>query len=373
MRYATPTTWAEYFEKEEGLIIGPKAIENRLNGADAIGIDGREKIGRIMRGKFYSEIDIKKACRDLLSSDLNQADADGFFEKDGIRYASITTWAKVLPTTGTSINKYLQRASARPVKGKLRSGNITDFYSELDVQTACTQLLNPDLLVANEYGFIENDGETYGTKEAWSRVFPASTTTITRELKSKQVKAIIGKTSDGRVHTFYPKSSMIELFPDRMSGNFPKADENGFFVKDGKKYGLPVGWSRILPYSCQRIHYNLKKTGTKGIRGRGDKGNPYLFFSEEDVLRVCGEDISDYPKAEKNGFFELNGVWYGSLSAWAKLHNRSTCGLTQYFKKIRGITARDCHNVLRENCYYSEPDVLSACADFISKRNPHAS
>ena len=67
MRYATVTSWAEYFGREEGVEIGYGTILNKLKEAGKIGVTARNTMGKVLRSAFYSESDILSACADLLT------------------------------------------------------------------------------------------------------------------------------------------------------------------------------------------------------------------------------------------------------------------------------------------------------------------
>ena len=66
MRYATAENWAKYFKEAEGVKIAGRTIRYRLELAGIIGITGRNKIGRALKNAFYSEIDVRETCADLL-------------------------------------------------------------------------------------------------------------------------------------------------------------------------------------------------------------------------------------------------------------------------------------------------------------------
>ncbi len=130
MRGATVTSWAEYFEKHEGVKINALAIKGRLKKAGIIGRHGRNKVGRLLKSAFFSESNVRKACVGLLVPGMPQADKSGFFvvrdsdesslrarasaigrelrpkpepradsgrEKEGVKYGTTSAWGRSLP------------------------------------------------------------------------------------------------------------------------------------------------------------------------------------------------------------------------------------------------------------------------------------
>lgn len=66
MRYSTPDNWAKFLKDTEGVDISVDIIRHRLKAAKKIGITGRNKVSRVLKGSFYSETDIREVLEDLL-------------------------------------------------------------------------------------------------------------------------------------------------------------------------------------------------------------------------------------------------------------------------------------------------------------------
>jgi hypothetical protein len=66
MRYSTPDNWAKFLKDTESVDISGDTIRHRLKTTEKIGITGRNKVGRILKGSFYSESDIREVLADLL-------------------------------------------------------------------------------------------------------------------------------------------------------------------------------------------------------------------------------------------------------------------------------------------------------------------
>ncbi len=242
-RYAPYYVWARV------LSIGSSSIRKRLNKTKKQSVKGKGKDGGIYN--FYSESDILEVCADILDENLPQADKDGFFDIKGTKYGFPNAWSRILLISIQSISRRLSKAKTKVIKGKNKKGRICDFYSESDVLSACEDLLQ-DLPQANEDGFFEKDDVKYGTLRAWSRILLISIQSIRRRLSKAKTKGIKGKDKGGRVQDFYPESDVREVCVDTLE-NLPHADKNGFFEKEGQKYGTISVWSRTLLISGTAI------------------------------------------------------------------------------------------------------------------------
>ena len=125
--------------------VNHRAIRYRLNQS---GIEATT----MMRGKtvnhLYTEAEVRKVCEDFFIM-LPQADARGFVEMNGMRYASSDTWARVIkrevgrPIKAQTIADRLKKAriegiTARDAKKQLRKNA---YFSETDARSVCADLL----------------------------------------------------------------------------------------------------------------------------------------------------------------------------------------------------------------------------------------
>lgn len=286
MRYACASTWAEYFEKKENVAISSSIIQKRIKIARIIGIPARDSSGRVLENSMHSESDVRYACADLLQ-DLPQANKSGFFEKDGEKYGSTTTWSKTLPISSTTIHKHLKSSVAKPIQVKNNSGRITDFYSESDIRIVYAELLmkNPP---TEKSGFFEKGGEKYGHMYAWSKVLPISASSIIKHLHKFKIKSIKGRDNCGRITNFYSESDVRRACAEPLT-EFPQANKYGFFEKDGEKYDTLESWSKALPISGPTIKGCLQKFKIKSIKGKDSRGRIFNFYSESDVHSACAD------------------------------------------------------------------------------------
>jgi len=212
VRYANAENWAKYFKETEGVQIHGVTIRHKLREAGKIGINGRDKIGRVLRNAFFSEADVRSACADLLQP-LPQADKNGFFEIGDMKYGTIRAWSKTLEISVTGVAGRIKAYNLQGIKGKDSQRNIRDFYPEYAICQICGDLL-ADIPRADPEGFFEKDSQKYGTIEAWSRVIGISTPAISSRIKSNNLQGIKGKDRSGQVQVFYPESAIRKICAD---------------------------------------------------------------------------------------------------------------------------------------------------------------
>ena len=134
IKYGTSYAWSKV------LAISQPTIISRLKQLQTEGVKGKDLGGRIF--DFFSESDVLSACADLLQ-DLPRADEASFLEKDGIKYGIIEAWLKVLPVSKGRITARLKNSQAKSIKGKTQQGIIRNFYSEINVRIACSDIIDP--------------------------------------------------------------------------------------------------------------------------------------------------------------------------------------------------------------------------------------
>ncbi len=355
IKYGTIKAWSRVLP-----ISGP-TVASRLKDSHVKSIKGKDKKGHVFN--FYSESDIRFACYDLLQG-LSQADENGFFEKDGIKYGSIRAWSKVLSVSAPTITSRLKQSQVRGVEGKNFQGHKYTFYPEVDVRSACADLLETELPQADEDRFFVKDGIKYGMIHSWSKVLPISQMTITRRLKHSRIKSIKGKDKLGRIRDFYSESDIRTTCADSLQ-EMPQADETGFFVKDGIKYGMIHSWSKVLPISHITIIPQLKHFQTKAIKGKDKVGHIRNFYSESDIRTTCADSLQEMPQADETGFFEKDGIKYGTVHAWSKVLSLAEDTITSRLKHFEKNSIKGKSNKGQIRNFFSEIDVRIACADLL--------
>ena len=86
------------------------------------------------------------------------------------------------------------------------------------------------------------------------------------------------------------------------------------------------------------------------------------------INNICSDLLQPLPSAQESGFFEKHGKKYGTIGAWAKVLPISEPSVSLRIKANRLKSVKGKH--IRGSIYdfYSEPDVLSACADLLAKK-----
>jgi len=326
----------------------------------------------------------------LLDESLPQADKVGFFvvrsaevdsdsgrEKDKERWGSVEAWVRILPISKQSIKRYLHGANAESVKGKLKGGQIVDFYSESTIHSACGKLLAPDLTQSDEQGFIEKGGERWANALVWSNQLLISIPTIKNNLKLSKTPFIKGRDRGGRVTNYYSETTVRSACAQLLDESFPQADKSGFFEKEGEHWGSVRAWFILLSISEGSIKRSLKKAGCSLIRGRWHGGSITDFFSESDVRSACAELLkAELPQADQSGFFERDMERWGTVRAWVRVLLISDGPIKRNLEKSNASSIRGRNLTGRILDYYSESTVRSACADLLEKRrktsNPKA-
>jgi len=396
MKYGTCKTWAEYFERQEGVSIGLPTIYCKLKEAGKIGKSGRNKLNRILKDAFYSEADIREACFGLLQV-LPRVGENGFFELDGELYASTDTWSKYFKGTKenvtispVTITKKLKQADITGITAKRSTGRIYEdaYFSKSDVLEACKDLLQQHLQT-DENGFFELNGETYASAETWPKYFKdvegiaIGAVTITRRLKAAGITGITAKSSKGIIHrnSYFSKSDVFKACGDLLV-ELPQADENGFLELNGELYASANTWSKYfrdieeVVISDAIIRKKLRKAGITGITAKSFVGRicTNAYFPKSAILEICKDLLIKLPRTNKDGFFELNEETYASAETWSKYFKNtvkitvSAAGIRYRLKKagLTGITAKTSVGVIWENAYFPESAVRQACADLLT-------
>jgi hypothetical protein len=331
-------------------------------------IEGRDKMGRIY--KYYSEDDVIRICG-RLSEDLPKADKTGFFELEGRRFGNIRAFAREFESTSKPVGTRIKSAGIEPIKGKDVLGRLSDFYPEDSVRRVCDDLLNSSVPQADESGFFEKGGIRYGTLQALSRILGINRGTIRKKAKQCSVKPLKGRNTMAHLYNFYPEPSIRSACADLIQ-DLPQADESNFFEIEGIRHGTIKAWSRLLPISETAITKHLQKFGASAIPGKASTGRKSEFYSEPDVLRICASLLDDLPQADEDGFFEKGDIRYGTICAWSREFPISERTIQIRLQKSNHPSIPGKARMGQRHDFYSESDVLTACADLLEKRNPHA-
>ena len=355
VKYGTLYAWSKV------LGISQCAVESRFKIHKPEGIKGKDKVGRICN--FFSEDTIREICSDLLQP-LPQADENGFFIKDGESYGTLEAWTKVLGISRTPILIRIKTANLQGIKGKDIGGNVRNFFSESAIRQICADLLQ-DIPQADEEGFFEKDGQMYVTIGAFSKRIGIPTITIKYRIKIHNPPNIKGKNTSGQVCVFYPESAIRKICADLLQ-DIPQADESGFFMKDGEKYGTIPALSSVLGISNKPISDRIKAHNLLGIKGKDNGGHVHNFYPEVIIRKICADLLESCPQADEEGFFIKDGERYGTILTWSKEFGISMSAIVK--SRLKGNKQKSIKG--KNRCgqiydFYTESLIREICADLI--------
>ncbi len=363
-RYGNPSRWEKYFRDKEGISISETTIRERINS------DGNVKFKKIhdtVRNKVdivFAEAGVRRVCADLLIKHLPQADENGFFIEGGIRFGTCYAWAKIFNLDNKAIGDRLEKNKIQPKKGKIfHNGKLHDFYSETEVRRTCDDLIN--LPQADEDGFFVKKGERFGVPDAWGRLLNLDGQTVQTRLDKIRAQPVDGRLSVGRVSKFfYSEADVREACANLLEG-LPQADEDGFFIKKGVRFGCVSALARLLGIAGTTIQKYVERIGCKPVEGILSSGHKFNFYSEADVREACAELLKDLPQADEDGFFIKNSINYGNCSAWARSLNLQ---LATLINRVEKMGANSINGRLQDGqvvAFYTEADVRKACGELL--------
>jgi hypothetical protein len=179
---------------------------------------------------------------------------------------------------------------------------------------------------------------------------------------------IKGKMKGGQIHNFYSETDIRSTCAGLLQ-DIPHADKDGFFEKNGEKYGTVYARSFILPLSCRTMTLRMKKRNIQGLSAINRQGKVLrnCFFSHGDVFEACKDLLNNDLPRGNNGFLIKNEVRHGTISAWSHELNISKSAIKEKLVindklPVKGKSYDRIYN------FYPEPDILSACADLLTKR-----
>ena len=272
-RYGSTWAWSKIFQ------IDRKAIFSRLKGIQ--GITGKDSVGKILKNGFYAESIVLERCANLLGQ-KPQAGVDGFFRLNGERYGTVSAWMQEFQVSREPIGSRLDNVTG--ISGEDCRGRLLEnaFYPESLVREKCNDLLDVVPQAESDGSFVIN-GEQYRTILGWSKIFKISNLSIKKRLKS--ISGLSGKSNGGRIQKngFYPESVVREKCKDLLT-DMPQADNDGFFVLNGKKYGTMHVWARLLHKKRRTIQRRLERM--EGISGKDSHGQIWenAFFPETLIM-----------------------------------------------------------------------------------------
>jgi hypothetical protein len=345
-----------------------KAISSRLKSSGVQSVRGRAPGGQLR--DLWPEPQARELCVDLLDPSLPQCGSDGFVDIGGIRHGTVPVFACHIGSSGRAIFRRLALSGITPVRGKAKSGNLTDLYPEPAIRELCADLMAP-LPVADKDGFVTVGGVRHGTVPALSRLLGISTTPIVSRIESSGIKPIRGKMMSGQIHDFYSEPKARDVCEDLLN-LIPKVSTNGFVDLDGIHFGLASAWSYELGIPMTTIKRYLSHHTNQTIKGKDSNDHLRDLYPEPAIREMCENLLRPLPHVNEDGFFEKDGVRYRSIHSIA-----SSFGVDRSAIMVRlqnsGIVPIQCKvKNGRVRDLYPEPAVRELCRDVIrrKKSNP---
>jgi len=213
----------------------------------------------------------------------------------------------------------------------------------------------------------------YATVTAWADYFEAedgiriNQRSIFNRLQKTEV---IGVTARNRIgllvkDAYYSENDVKSACHDLLKP-MPKADESGFFVKDRIRYGTVHSWGEELNIVKNSIYRLLRKTKLQAVDGKDRCGKITKFYTEADIRSVCVHLLQDVPQVDKSGFFEKDGIRFGSVKSWSEELGIGQRTILTRLKKVKIRTTKCRNGSGRIFDYYPESDIRSLCSDVLT-------
>jgi hypothetical protein len=355
VRYGTINLLARVFG------LGETAVKARLVGAKIDTVKGKSNLRRVF--DYYPEPAVSELCADLLLPTLTSK-GDVFFEKGGIQYGTIRALAQKLNLSEPTISSRVKNANLNAIQGKNGLGMPCSFYPEDGVRKLCMDLLAP-MPTADETGFFEKNGVRYGTSWTLAKAMGLSQRTASSRLLKLGVEPILGKTISGQIFKFYSEPNARKAFEDALAPR-PKADNKGFVVIGGIRYGTIIALARLFGLSQKAVATGLLQSNISSIQGRSNCNQNWKYYPEPAARGLLENLLVPIPKADKTGFVTVEGVRYGTIRVLSEKIHVSKEAIRNRIRKanLAPINGKDRSG--RPKCFYSEFEVLSLCRDTMS-------
>jgi len=171
--------------------ISSSAIGSRILAAKLQPKRAKDAWGRVQ--DFYPLNEVERLCADL-TEELPQADENGVIEIDGKVFATKNGLAGLLDISEGLVRARIKENKIQSIRGKTIHGPIFSFYSLSEVEQCCHDLLQ-DIPQADDEGFFEKDGQTYGTIVSLSRLLGISAHGIRGRIARASLVSVFGRDS----------------------------------------------------------------------------------------------------------------------------------------------------------------------------------
>jgi hypothetical protein len=268
----------------KALGISYSPINLRIKTHNPPSIKGKIKGGVIYN--FYSESVIRAICSDL-SQDIPKIDKTGTVIKDGEKYSTMSFWSEILGISEPSIASRIKTNKRQSIIGRDIQGCVRNLYSESVIREICADILQivPE---ADESGFFVKENKKYSTISAWSKILGISKRVILDRAKTHALQAVKGKIR-GHIYDFYPETEIRQICADLLRDNPPQADKEGFFIKDGHKYGTVHSLSKELGITDHSIASRISINMIPSTKGKVMSRHVCDFYPVTSIRQICAD------------------------------------------------------------------------------------
>jgi len=364
-RYAQPETWAEVF-RQEGHEVTIDTVRNRLHRARIRGVDARDSRKRNRKGIYYAESDVRRICSDLLMN-LPRADEEGFVVIDDKVYGTFTGIARRLGISAPTVKRRLAGSSTEPIRALDDCWHFQSYYSVLEVQILCQDLLE-ELPQADEDGLIIIDSKIYGTTGSLSKLFGISLDYVKKTVRKHTLTSIRGKTRGGQIQTFHSEQEVRALFEDLLQ-DLPQANRDGLIIIEGESYRNQRSLSRLLGIAVGTIKNRMAEHSPTSIQGKAKGGQIQTFYSEQDIRALCQDLVGGLPKVNADGQILVDDVAYNAISSLSLLLGVSRPVIEKRIAEnsVASIQGRGLSG--RVLTFYSEQEIRALCQPLLEKQS----
>lgn len=237
--------------------------------------------------------------------------------------------------------------------------NIT-LLKEVDLNEVSKEI--GDVPQASENGFFIFNNQRYGTVYAWSLELGFDSKVISKKLE--EIVPIRGKDRRKIIKNFYSEEDVKRVCHDLIERKkLPRANEKGYYEKDGIIFRTIADWERQL----KTRNLKTKMKNFVPIKVLHPKGRVCDYYPQTDI-----DQISKFPKADADGFFEFEGDTYGTQIAWIRYFKSFFARIAPLLKDIPTMNGIADSGQVRK--FFPKTKVLEACRDlteeeFLPKAN----